>query len=259
VQEQEVEMSTYREIVHMVLDEMKLASDDAYFTEQHIIFLLGKYRAFMLKKEYGDATNSFGRQSIAARKYVPEANYQTLCLDLETVDAFPGLCEAGKMVRSKEKVPAVLNIGIKSVYPYDYFAGGVTYVERERMRYVGHDRWRANVIYATIGPDMHLWFKSHNPQYLYLKKARFTAVFEDADKAAEFSCDGDVCDILDTDFPLEEALISTVIQLVVSEMTKPMYAPEDIVNNSADDSANMRNGVAATTNKRKATDGDDDD
>lgn len=251
-------MSTYREIVHMVLDELKLASDDAYFTEQHVIFLLGKFRAFMLKKEYGDASNSFGRQSIAARKYVPEANYQTLCLDLETVDAFPGLCEGGKMVRSIDKVPAILQVGIKSVYPYDYFAGGVTYVDRERMRYVGNDRWRANVIYATIGPDMHLWFKSHNPQFLYLKKARFTAVFEDADKAAELSCDDGVCDILDSDFPLEEALISTVIQLTVAELTRPLLTPEDIINNSADDSAGMRTASASVQSGSNNADGNAD-
>lgn len=228
-------MSTYREVVNMVLDELKLASDDSYFTESHAVFLLNKFRAFMLKKAYGDATYDYGRQSISARKYVPESNYQTLCLDLETVDAHPGLCERGKMVRSVDPLPPVLHVGIKSVYPYDYYAGGVTYVERERMRHVGHDRWRANVIYASIGPDKHLWLKSANPQYLYLKKARFTAVFEDPDKAYGLSCDGSGCDTLDADFPLEEALISAVIQLTVNELTRPASLPEDIVNNASDD------------------------
>lgn len=230
-------MSTYREVVSMALDELKMASDDAYFTEGHIIFLLGKFRAFMLKKEYGDATNSYGRQSIAARKYVPESNYQTLCLDLETVDAHPGLCERGKMVRSVEKLPQVLHVGIKSVYPRDYYGGGITYVERERMRHVGHDRWRSNVIYASVGPDGHMWLKSANPQFLYLKKARFTAVFEDADKAAEMGCDGITCDILDSDFPLEEALISPVIQMTVAELARPAMVPEDKSNNANDDQA----------------------
>ena len=38
-------MSTYREIVYMVLDELKLESDDAYYTQDHVIFLINKYRA----------------------------------------------------------------------------------------------------------------------------------------------------------------------------------------------------------------------
>nr|DAU83961.1 MAG TPA: Structural protein [Crassvirales sp.] len=47
-------MSTYREIVFMIMDELKLSSDDSYFTEDHIIFLASKYRAFLLKQRYSD-------------------------------------------------------------------------------------------------------------------------------------------------------------------------------------------------------------
>ena len=43
-------MSTYREIVYMCLDEIKMVSDDSYFNQDHIIFLADKYRAFLLKK-----------------------------------------------------------------------------------------------------------------------------------------------------------------------------------------------------------------
>jgi hypothetical protein len=45
-------MATYRELVYMVLDELKARSDDFYYTEDHIMFLLDKYRAFLLKQKY---------------------------------------------------------------------------------------------------------------------------------------------------------------------------------------------------------------
>ena len=45
-------MSTFKEIVYMCLDELQLSSDDATFTEEHIIFLANKYRALLLKKQY---------------------------------------------------------------------------------------------------------------------------------------------------------------------------------------------------------------
>ena len=43
---------TWREAVYMVLDELKLMSDDSNFNEDHIIFLLSKYRSFILKQTY---------------------------------------------------------------------------------------------------------------------------------------------------------------------------------------------------------------
>ena len=41
--------STYRELVYLVLDELKLVSDDSSFTEDHVIYLLDRYRPFLLK------------------------------------------------------------------------------------------------------------------------------------------------------------------------------------------------------------------
>lgn len=43
-------MSTYRELVYMVHDEMKRVSDDAFYTDEHVIFLLNKFRSYILKE-----------------------------------------------------------------------------------------------------------------------------------------------------------------------------------------------------------------
>ena len=43
---------TWREVIYMVLDELKGMSDDFTFTEDHIAFLLGNYRSFILKQRY---------------------------------------------------------------------------------------------------------------------------------------------------------------------------------------------------------------
>ena len=220
---------TYREIVYMCLDELKLHSDDASYTEEHIMFLLGKYRAFLLKQRYSDV-----------KKQIPESNYQTVCLDLIEVPAISGKpCEGGSYLRSKDKVPFLMKIGTPRVYPIDYYQGEITYVSRERMRYVGYNKYLENIIYTSIGPDNYLYFKSFNPQYLYLEKVRMTGIFEDPKAASELQCpneNGDtVCDVLDREFPIESALVPPLIQLVVEELTKAEYKPEDKENNSDDD------------------------
>lgn len=38
-----------KEIVYMVMDLLKNASEDAYFTEDHILFLLKHHRSLILK------------------------------------------------------------------------------------------------------------------------------------------------------------------------------------------------------------------
>ena len=222
-------MSTYKELTYMVLDELKLYSDDALYTEEHIMFLLGKYRTFLIKQRYSDV-----------KKQIPESNYQTICLDLIEVPAISGEpCEGGFYLRSKEKIPFLMKIGNPRVYPIDYYQGEITYVSRDRMRYVGYNKYLQNIIYASLGPDNYLYFKSFNPQFLYLEKVRMTGIFEDTLAASELQCpdeNGDtVCDVLDREFPIENALIPPLIQLVVEELTKAEYKPEDKENNSDDD------------------------
>lgn len=218
----------------MVLDELKLYSDDALYTEEHVMFLLGKYRTFLLKQRYSDV-----------KKQIPESNYQTICLDLIEVPAISGEpCEGGSYLRSKEKIPFLMKIGNPMVYPVDYYQGEITYVSRERMRYVGYNRYLKNIIYASIGPDNYLYFRSFNPQYLYLEKARMTGIFEDPQAASELQCpdgNGDtVCDVLDKTFPIEDSLIPQLVQLVVQELYNPSRSDEDDENNAKDDLSNEK-------------------
>ena len=130
----------WREAIYMVLDEIKGSSDDFTYTKEHIAFLLGKYRALLLKQRYSDI-----------RRQIPESNYQTICLDLIEVPAISGeVCEGGSYLRSKDKIPVTLMVGNPRVYPIDYYQGEITYISRDRMRYVGYNKWMKNIIYCSI-------------------------------------------------------------------------------------------------------------
>ena len=47
------------------------------------------------------------------------------------------------------------------------------------------------------------------------------------------------CDIMDKNFPIEDALISPLIELVVKELSGAIYKPKDDENNASDDLANL--------------------
>lgn len=221
-------MSTYREVVYMCLDELKQISDDAYYTQDHIIFLADKYRAFLLKKNYTDV-----------KKSVPESNYQTICLDLEKIQGIDGDVCSGTYLRSIERIPNILPVGTPKVASMDFLSGEITYVNRERMKYVGHNKFLRNIIYCTIGPDGKLYLKSTNPQAYYLEKVTYSGIFENSAEASKMQCEStsDIsnCDPLDNDYPLEEALIPLAIEFIVKELTGAIYKPEDEFNNANDD------------------------
>lgn len=147
-------------------------------------------------------------------------------------------CEGGLFLRSKEKVPFMMKIGNPRVYPINYYLGEITYISRDRMRYVGHNKYLQNIIYASLGPDNYLYLKSLNPQYLYLEKVRLTGIFENIEAVSDLLCDesGDntSCDIMDRTFPIEDALVPSIIELTVKELLGAEYRPEDKQNDSDD-------------------------
>lgn len=222
---------TLRELVFMCMDEVKLHSDDSFYTEDHVVFLLNKYRSFVLKKEL-DKEN----------KQLSSTNGQTICLDLIEIRDEDNPC-GGSMLRTEQTIPNLVNDCKVSLYPVNYFEGDhIIYTTMERMRYTTYNKWTKNLIYAAKGPDDYLYLKSSNPQYLYLEKLRMKAIFEDFESAAQYACDdaGEElnCDILDMKFPIENALVPIVIELVVKELLGVKYQPRDTHNNAADDASN---------------------
>jgi hypothetical protein len=146
-------MATYKEIIYMCLDELKINSDDSYFEEEHVLFLMDKFRAFLLKQRYSDV-----------KKQMATGNNQAIELPLVEVPAISGeVCEGGSYLKSSSKIPNLMQISKPVVYPVDYYQGEIAYVPRDRMKYVGYNKYLQNIIYTSLGPDNYLYFKSPNP------------------------------------------------------------------------------------------------
>lgn len=221
-----------KEIVYMVLDLLKASSDDSFYTEDHIIFLLKKYRSFLIKKE-------MEKQKMAGE--LSEFEFQQICLNLEKVPAIDGQpCTGGYYLRTTSRIPKILEGIQPRVYPFDFYQGiHISFVSRDKMRYIGTNKFLRNILYVSIGPDNHLYLNSSNPQFFYLKRLRMSAIFEDFDDASELLCDNDgeikACDVLDEEFPIRDSLVPTLVELVVKELTGAVFKPTDERNNASDD------------------------
>lgn len=218
-------MSTYRELIYMVMDKLKQNVDDTYFTEDHVRFLLDKYRNFLLKQDKSPDSE------------FSEANYQTICIPLVEVPAIMGeACESGLYLRSKDKLPSLLGKGITIVQPEDYFGSiHITFVDKNRFRFTGENKYLKNIIYVTLY-DSYLWLKAENPQFIYLQKVRMTGIFEDPSEAAKLACEPE-CDNLDSKFPLSDDKVPQLLEFVYKELQLPVVEPEDKDNNAQDDKA----------------------
>lgn len=227
-------MKTYREIVYYCLDAIKSNSGDSDITEEHVIFLADQYRLFLLeqkkKKEGADSLSS--------------SNQQTICLSLNPVSSIPDLQYCADLyLKSDEVVPDLLDSENVSIYTYSYFNIMVSLVSKDRFKYVGSNKYMKNIIYGTIGDDHHLYLKSNNPQFKYIREAKLTGIFEDSQKAAKLTCSTDAsvntCNILDQEFPLEADLVSQMLELIVKELLGVSYRPVDSYNNSQDDLSDL--------------------
>jgi hypothetical protein len=209
----------------MVLDQVKAVSDDSYFTEDHVVFLANKIRALLLKQRYNDD-----------RKEIPRSNFQTICVPMEVGTGT--MCE-DDYIQAKVEIPATLPIS--KVKLGDVWGNEIFMVSPERFPYTGNNRWLQNFCYATIDYYGKLYIKSSNPQLKYLKQIEVTAIFENPFEVMEMcSIGGEGCSNLDSKFPLEESLATTLMELCVKYLSAAIYQPADPSNNANDDLSSIQ-------------------
>ena len=169
------------------------------------------------------------------RKEVPLSFYQTISLTLNKVNAISNVVYAGThYLKSSIQVPHFLNVGKPRVFPTtDYFQGEFNLVTRERLRYIGTDGYAKNMVYCAIGPDRYIYFKSSNPQFLNLASVQFMAVFDNIDEVQGIISPS--TDIMESEFPIENALVPVLVSIIAKELQPAVYAPRDETNNANDD------------------------
>lgn len=242
-------MSTYRQVTYLISDELKLASKDRYYELEHIVYLMDKYRAMILKQRYGDV-----------RRDISESNFQGIPLALEdaydyTVTNGQKLA-GGEFLKSTIAIPKLLTLSgsplATKITKLDGFSGDYSYVNRERFKSVGHNKWLRNQVYCTVGSDDFVYFKCGNSAYLEIitlpigqttevingSGVLFYSIFESPKDVYEL--DATVTDYLDSRYPLEDAIQPVVVDLVLKELLGALYRPKDDENNANDDLSNLQ-------------------
>lgn len=204
----------------MVIDHTRNGSDDSIYTEDHISFLLWKNRSLLLKQRYGKG-NAIS----------PSSNKHSICIELEddTKD-----CSDFIEKKSKIKIPDLVVSDSLTIDEDDSDIYSV--VSDKGISFAGEGKYSGNNIYLAVSGSGHLKVKSKNPLLRYKKKIKLSGIFSEA-PTSDMLCDGDSengCG-LDADFPIEDALVSPLIDIVARSIISYSSVPSDMMNNAVDD------------------------
>ena len=235
-------MTTYKEAIYMCLDLLKGMSDDFTYTEEHIAYLLDKFRALLLKQRYGNNR----------KNEIPYSNYQTVSINLK-LSTFEGNKYYVCKPVDGTTIPYTLQIGIPriSVATDSYGDLNLEYVSRERLPYVGNNRFLQNIWYCALDEQNRLLLKTSSIRMFEENTKdntltfRITALFENPRELPNEINVTDDTEAFDMNIPIEESLISTLIEMVVKEIANSMYIPEDDQNNAKDDKSDMQSFVSS--------------
>lgn len=226
------EYTTYRELVYMIKDLLKDASDDSHFTEDHIVFLINKYRSMFIRKYYKEESK------------IPENLKQTICLDLERCVDCMGDKET---LRSIQSIPELIGFENNVTSGIDLSLGDyysnyrLSFVSFQRFPFTNSNRFLKNIVYIAMSPDRKLNINIEgNMDAAYLEAINLTGVFEDPSKAAEYSCNQQQkeCDPLDRNIYLDNSLQAIIIKAILQDLSYGLYKPKDNLNNAKDDLSN---------------------
>lgn len=266
-------MSTYRELIYIVSDLAKQLNDDTTMNENHIAFLLDKYRIYLLKQKYGKDYSL----------NIPSETFQTICVDLKKEVITQPSCNDDCLIdsvgdiylKSINKIPAIFDPQLVRVASNNsVFKSSIAFISPERMYYVGDNKWLKNVIYSTVYYDGHLYLKSSNSNLytevqsddttkLVYDRVYLSAIFEDPKKAFnmkhcnDYTCSEAECKLnnsfLDIQFPIEGALEVKLISMVLAEILNASYRPADKTNNASDDLSDLASFISKYLDKPKQT------
>lgn len=238
--------STYREVVFMIKDLLKLNSQESYFEEEHIIYLAHQQRMMLLKQRYNDI-----------RKDIADVNFQTIVLNIAPYTDNKWLKPGSNPIlistsgvnstnptEGDGRVPSIINVNSvpsTTTRVRDYATGELlTFVNFDRLHYTGYNKWLSKINYCAISTGQDngkLIIKAGTvaEDVPDITKVMLTSLFENPLDAYLLQETVDQTNELDYIFPLEAPLIPVLIDMVSKALLGASYRPADD-NNNADDS-----------------------
>lgn len=234
-------MATLNEIAYDLLTIVKpQLSDDNDIDLRQVKFWIHNQRALWVRNELNKTRS------------IDAALEQTLCADLEEVDASDccGVDLDCDILRTKKKIPKTIELhsteAITRVGPINKTKRGFSYIPYSMVPWVGNGKFNSRSIFAFLH-DEYMFIYPLDPKYKKMEKAIIRGVFEDPTGVGNFNdCDTDEpCYTDDSDYPIKTWMIPAMKESILKSnlmiATQAEAAQGDDSNNAKSDLTSGKN------------------
>lgn len=210
---------TYRDVIYIVLDELKQFTTTIPFEEEHIAYLLTISRAVIIKQKYSNGKIEIPPEVI---QKVPFKLIKTGDI-ITSNKSFDVINLNGSHLFYSVEIPQVPNVEL-------------TQTTVNRFKYLNINKWLSNIAYYTINEMGKLIFKVPSSitslftnSYTEID-AYYNTILEDPRKIFPYDEN-----YLDRDFAINGDLLRVIIDLTLADLYKHIHLPEDTINNGKND------------------------
>ena len=222
---------TENEIVYGIRERIRELADDSDISNRQILFEVNNQRALYYSKK--------GRK-------IDDTVKQEICMNVNIVDPMKCGCTTSgcKALRTATQVPATITTngdqaGVLMVRGNNLLSRPFSFISWEKIRFSGNNEFTSRDIYAALGPDGYLYFKSGNPEVELLASTQVivTLLMENPKDANNFvDCSTNTsCYSADSQYPLKASLYAYIAPIVVQSLLQREQLPRDEANNANDD------------------------
>lgn len=208
----------YKDVIYLVLEELKQTTDDIPFEEDLIANLLNISRAVIIKQRFGSHKVEIPKEIIQSVPFkiifkdnIYQSNREFVIINLNGAHLFYNI-----------SIPMLSNLEI-------------TYTTLDRFKYVQISKWFKKIAYSAFSNNNKLYFKfpegTITPALLSKGiTGYFNTILDDPRTIFPYEED-----YLNLDFAINGDLLRPILDLTLSDLYKHIHLPEDIINNGKND------------------------
>jgi len=220
----------YSEVVYSIRERIRQNIDDSDITNREIIFHVNNQRALFYRNQYNQRNRAVDEEIKQILRFELEPDKTEVC----------GTQDDCYVVVTKQKLPPTIEFhdknGIFKITSLDKVAIPFNFVSWNEFPYVGFNKFTKNQVYATVGPNNHIYLKSSSKLISLLTDILVTVILENPLDVANYELcpDGDKsCTDLDTfEYPLKAHVYAYISNEVVNTFINKLQIPEDKENDS---------------------------
>ncbi len=221
---------TKNEIIYTIVEKLRIHSDDSDFSEELISSMIDTKRAMLMRQLYSKSPWQ-----------IPPEVRQTLSIDMELVDRVDGYCTGGKILMSDLPLPVSIKVKGKDgpliVKNKDMVQIPINIISIERLPYLFNNKYTQHLIYCAKTDSGKIILISKDDKHRFLKEIRVTDIFENPEEARQLQSGMDFAlDDWEYEYPVELAMVDTIVELVFKDLAASRSLPSDNTNDAADGS-----------------------